>query len=320
MLSNRPYLRRLGRVPYGVELRQLRYFICLTEELHFGHAAERQHIAQPAFSQQIRRLERELGVQLFNRTSRRVELTEPGRIFVAQARSILEATDDAMALARQVGAGKQGRLRVAYSNGSDRGIPPEVIDRFRAEHPRAELSLSMQYDEACRVQLRSKEIDAAFFWMPLGDYEDLAWHPVVREPLMVAVPKRHALASVGSVTPRQVATQPLVWFARHWSPGSWDTMIGAVFLRHGLTPNVIVEEASQESMVRGVLAVAGVTIVTASTARQLRIDDVVYRPFIKPSPEVEIGLAWRAHDTSPLLRSLVRIAVGFSDLAGSRSA
>ena len=116
----------------------MRYFISLTEELHFGHAAEREHIAQPAFSQQIRRLERELGVQLFNRTSRRVELTEPGRVFVGQVRSILEAADDAMALVRQVGVGKQGRLRVAYSNGSDRGVPPEVIDRFRAEHPRAE--------------------------------------------------------------------------------------------------------------------------------------------------------------------------------------
>jgi len=320
MLSNRPYLRRPGRVPCIVELRQLRYFICLTEELHFGRAAERQHIAQPAFSQQIRRLERELGVRLFNRTSRRVELTEPGRVFVGQARSILEAADDAMILVRQAGAGKQGRLRVAYSNGSDRGVPPEVIDRFRAEHPRAELSLSVQYDEECRVQLRSKEIDAAFFWMPLGESEDLAWHPVVREPLMVAVPERHALASADFVTPGQVAAQPLVWFARHWSPGSWDTIMGAVFLRHGLTPNVIVEDASQESMVRGVLAVAGVTIVTASTARQLRVDDVVYRPFTEPAPAVEIGLAWRAEDTSPLLRSLVRIAAGFADLALARSA
>ena len=107
----------------GVELRQLRYFVSLTEEMHFGRAAEREHIAQPAFSQQIRRLERELGVQLFNRTSRRVELTEPGRVFVGQARSILEAANDAIALVQHVGVGKQGRLRVAYSNRSDRGVP-----------------------------------------------------------------------------------------------------------------------------------------------------------------------------------------------------
>ena len=127
----------------GVELRQLRYFVSLTEEMHFGRAAEREHIAQPAFSQQIRRLERELGVQLFNRTSRRVELTEPGRVFVGQACSILEAANDAIALVRHVGAGKQGRLRVAYSNGSDRGVPLDVIDRFRAEHPRVELSPMM---------------------------------------------------------------------------------------------------------------------------------------------------------------------------------
>jgi DNA-binding transcriptional LysR family regulator len=298
-----------------MELRQLRYFISLTEELHFGRAAEREHIAQPAFSQQIRRLERELGVQLFNRTSRRVELTEPGRIFAGQARSILKAADDAIGMARQASAGKEGRLRVAYSNGSDRGVPPEVIGRFRAEHPKVELSLSVQYDEQCRVQLRSKEIDAAFFWMPLGDYEDLAWHPVTSEPLVVAVPQRHALASAGSVAPCQLAVERLVWFARHWSPGWWDSIISAVFFEHGLTPNVIVEEASQESMVRGVLAADGVTIVTASTARQLRVDDVVYRPFTDPSPTVGIGLAWRADDTSPLVRSLVRTAAGFSEPA-----
>jgi DNA-binding transcriptional LysR family regulator len=298
-----------------MELRQLRYFISLTEELHFGRAAEREHIAQPAFSQQIRRLERELGVQLFNRTSRRVELTEPGRVFAGQARSIVEAADDAIGLVRQAGAGKEGRLRVAYSNGSDRGVPPEVIDHFRVEHPRVELSLSVQYDEQCQIQLRSKEIDMAFFWMPLSDYKDLAWQLVTSEPLVVAVPERHALASAGPVTPAQLAAEPLVWFARHWSPGWWDTIISAVFFQHGLTPNVIVEEASQESMVRGVLTAAGVTIVTASTARQLRVDDVVYRPFTEPSPTVGIGLAWRADDTSPLVRSLVRTAAGFSGLA-----
>jgi DNA-binding transcriptional LysR family regulator len=155
--------------------------------------------------------------------------------------------------------------------------------------------------------------------MPLAEDEDLAWQPVVSEPLMVAMPDRHTLARTDAVTPGQVAAQPLIWFARHWSPGWWDTIIGAVFRRHGLIPNVIVEEASQECMVRGVVAVAGVTIVTASTARQLRIDDVVYRPFTEPAPVVDIGLAWRADDTSPLLRSLVRIAAGFSDLALARS-
>src|SRR5260370_14640722 len=221
----------------GMELRKLRYFISLTEELHFGRAAEREHIAQQAFSQQIRRLERELGVELFNRTSRRVELTEPGRGFAGQARSLLEATNDAIGLGREAGAGKQGRLRVAYSNGSDRGAPPEVIDCFRAEHPRVEVTLSMQYDEECRIQLRSKEIDAAFFWMPLGESEDLAWRPVTSEQLVVAVPEQHTLAAEGSVTPRQLAAERLVWFARHWSSRWWDSIIGHVFFRHGLTPH-----------------------------------------------------------------------------------
>src|SRR5205085_11026457 len=114
------------------------------------------------------------------------------------------------------------------------------------------------------------------------------------EPLVVAFSQQHHLAEFNQVTPEQVAPEPLVWFARHWSPGKWDSVIGSVFLDHGLTPNVAVEEVSQEGMVRGVLAAAGVTIVTATTARQLHVDGVVYRPFVQPAPSCDIGLAWRA--------------------------
>jgi DNA-binding transcriptional LysR family regulator len=296
-----------------VELRQLRYFIAVAEELHFGRAAEREHIAQPALSQQVRRLERELGVPLFDRTSRRVGLTEPGRVFVDLARGLLDQADDAIARARQAGQGKEGRLRLAYTNGSDRGAPPAVVDRFRAEHPRVELTLSTQYDEASRAQLRAGVVDAAFFWMPLGDFDDLDCQRVSREVLVVAMAERHELAGLDHVTPEQVAAEPLVWFARHWAPGAWDTIVGSVFLRRGLTPNVAVEEATPEGMVRGVLAVGGLTIVTATTAQQLHVDGVVYRPFTDPQPHVEIGIAWRADDPSPVLKSLIEIAAGFGD-------
>jgi DNA-binding transcriptional LysR family regulator len=291
-----------------VELRQLRYFLIVAEELHFGRAAEREHIAQPALSQQIRRLEHELGVQLFDRTSRRVQLTEPGRILVDLARRILDQVQDAIALVREAGNGKEGRLRLAYANGSDRGAPAAVVDRFRAERPRVGLTLSTQYDEECRVQLREGGIDAAFFWMPLGDFDDLAFVRVATEPLVVAAAESNRLASLAKVTAEQVAAEPLVWFARHWSPGSWDTIIASVFRRHGYSPNVVAEEVSQEGMVRGVLAAAGVTIVTATTAGQLSVAGVVYRPFVEPTPTLEVGLAWRADDSSPVLKALVEIA------------
>ena len=296
-----------------MELRQLRYFLTVAEELHFGRAAEREHIAQPALSQQIRRLEHELGVQVFNRSSRRVQLTEPGRILVDLARDILEQADDAIALVRQAGHGKEGRLRLAYANGSDRGAPATVVDRFRAERPRVELTLSTQYDEECRIQLREGAIDAAFFWMPLGDFDDLACLRVATEPLVVAVAERNRLARLAEVTVEEVSAEPLVWFARHWSPGTWDTVITSVFLRQGYSPNVVAEEVSQEGMVRGVLATAGVTIVTASTAQQLSVEGVVYRLFVEPTPKVDVGLAWRADDSSPVLKALVEVAEHFAE-------
>ncbi len=296
-----------------MELRQLRYFLTVAEELHFGRAAEREHIAQPALSQQVRRLEQELGVPLFDRTSRRVKLTEPGRVFVSHAQRILEQAEDAIALVRQAGRGREGRLRLAYTNGSDRGVPAAVVGRFRAEHPLVELTLSTQYDEASRVQLRAGELDAAFFWMPLGDYGDLACRRVATEPLVVAVHERHHLAALDGVTAEHVAAEPLVWFARHWFPGAWDTIIASVFTRRSLTPRVVVEEVSQEAMVRSVGAGAGVTIVTATTATELNVQNVVYRRFVDPVPTVDVGIAWRRDDTSPILRSLVDIAAGVGE-------
>lgn len=296
-----------------MELRQLRYFLTVAEELHFGRAAEREHIAQPALSQQIRRLEQELGVQLFDRSSRRVQLTEPGRLLVDLAGGILDQADDAVALVRQAGRGKEGRLRLAYANGSDRGAPAAIVDRFRADRPRVELTLSTQYDEECRVQLREGVIDAAFLWMPMGDFDDLASLRVTSEPMVVAMAERNRLARLAEVRAEEVAAEPLVWFARHWSPATWDTVITSVFLRHGYRPKVVAEEVSQEGMVRGVLATAAVTIVTATTARQLNVEGVVYRPFVEPAPKVDLGLAWRADDSSPVLKALVEMAEHFAE-------
>jgi DNA-binding transcriptional LysR family regulator len=296
-----------------VELRQLRYFLTVAEELHFGRAAEREHIAQPALSQQIRRLEHELGVQVFDRSSRRVQLTEPGRILVDLARDLLDQANDAIALVRQAGHGKEGRLRLAYANGTDRGAPATIVDRFRAQRPRVELTLSTQYDEECRVQLREGVIDAAFFWMPMGDFDDLSSLRVTTEPMVVAMAERNRLARLAEVRAEEVAAEPLVWFARHWSPGSWDTIITSVFLRHGYSPRVVAEEVSQEGMVRGVLATSGVTIVSATTARQLSVEGVVYRPFVEPTPKVDVGLAWRADDSSPVLKALVQMAEHFAE-------
>jgi LysR family transcriptional regulator, benzoate and cis,cis-muconate-responsive activator of ben and cat genes len=297
-----------------MELRQLQYFISLSEELHFGRAADREHIAQPAFSQQIKRLEQQLGVQLFDRSSRHVRLTEPGRVLVEHAREILGATNDAMTLVRQAGHGKHGRIRVAYSNGTDRGMPPEIVDRFRSDHPRVELNLSVQYDEQCWVQLRNHDIDAAFYWMPMGSFDDFEWQPVVSEPLVVAIHERHPLVTRCEITAQEVAAEPLVWIARDRSPGWWDKVIGSVFFDRGLTPNICVEEASHEGMVREVALSLGVTIITASTARQHTVDGVVYRPFADPAPTADIGIAWRADESSPLVRSLAATASDVSNL------
>ena len=135
----------------------LRYAVAVAEELHFGRAAARLNISQPPLSQQIKQLEEELGIQLFRRTKRQVQLTEPGRIFVDLARGILEQANDAVSMVRQAARGREGRLRLAYANGSDRGVPPLLVDRFRDSDGRRGRSEQSRRRAAAHCQIGSAQ-------------------------------------------------------------------------------------------------------------------------------------------------------------------
>jgi len=288
-----------------MELRTLRYFVTLAEELHFGRAARRLAITQPPLSLAIRALEQELGVQLFARTRRQVELTHAGAAFREEAAAILARADEARRLAQAADRGQVGRLVIGFMSASTYTLMPPVLRDFAAGHPRVrldlrELTLPQQF-----AALRRGDIDVGFVRPPVADAE-LDSEVLLEEPLLVVLPGGHPLAAQQRIALAQLAGEPFVMFQR--APGLvlHDLVLGWC-LQQGMAPRVV-QEASQTHAVVGLVSAGiGVALVPAS-ARDMRPRDVEFRPLRARSPKVGTALAWRRGDASPVLRSFLATA------------
>jgi DNA-binding transcriptional LysR family regulator len=179
-----------------MELRHLRYFVTTAEEMHFTRAAARLHIGQPPLSQQIRDLEREIGVQLFLRLGRRIELTEAGQAFLKDARALLESAERAKASAQQYARGERGSVRIGFnSSASFHPFVSETISRYRVTHPNVQLALTEKTTSALLGDLRDGRLDAAFLRPTASETVGLRTEHLLEEPMMIALPLGHALAN-----------------------------------------------------------------------------------------------------------------------------
>jgi DNA-binding transcriptional LysR family regulator len=192
------------------DFRALRYFVAVAEELHFTRAAERLYIAQPALSEQIRRLEGELGVELLRRTTRKVELTAAGEEFLSRARRILAEADEALADASRAARGETGSIRVATGSTAGVELVPRVLRAFRTERPRAHLELRQSDWEDYSGGLRDGSVDAAFVWLPLED-DGLSFAALRVEPRVVALEAGHPLAAERELRMEQLVDEPWPW-------------------------------------------------------------------------------------------------------------
>ena len=188
----------LHSVTVNVELRHLRYFVAVAEELHFTRAAQRVHIAQQPLSAAIARLEQQLGVTLLERTTRRVELTEAGQALLEPARAALRAVDEALAAAQAAGRGEAGDLSVGMSSGAWYGLEP-FFDAVRERHPRLRLHVRQQSTRPLLDDLRAGRLDLAV-GLCVQQPGELAHHRLKDEPVFVAVPEDHRLAGRGTIT------------------------------------------------------------------------------------------------------------------------
>ncbi len=289
-----------------MELRHLRYFVAVAEELHFSRAADRLNIAQPPLSQQIRQFEDELGVRLFERSRRRVRLTDAGRIVLDEARRTLAQAARVADVARRAAEGRAGVLRVGFSSSAPYTTLPAILRAFRARFPDVTLNLFERSTEEQIDLLASGAIDAAFVRRPVENAPDtLVIRTVLREPLMLALPHGHRLSRLKTVDLRLLRSEPFILFPRHSAPGLYDE-IAAICGRAGFKPAVAQEAVQMQTIVSLVSAGLGVAIVPASI-RNLHRERVVYRTLRPDTGRTEMALAYDASNHSKPLESFLGV-------------
>jgi DNA-binding transcriptional LysR family regulator len=289
-----------------MELRQLRSFVVVAEELHFRRAAERLRLAQPSVSQQVRRLEAELGVQLFNRNRRGATLTAAGEALLVDAREMLTNADRAAARARAVGLGQQGRLRLSLTRSLTGGIAGAIVAAFRTRYPNVELDLRVGNTMLHVEQLHAGDIDVGFVRPPLED-PDLEELLLGREPMVCVLPEGHALTRRATVSPQDLRGQPLVWWPESHGPGAWREVRREV-CGEPPWPPIDRIEPEEERIVSAVAEGAGISFIMLERSRSLSIPGAVYRRFAPPEPAMGIAIAWRRGDTLPTLQRLRDVA------------
>jgi DNA-binding transcriptional LysR family regulator len=287
-----------------IELRHLRYFMAVAEELHFGRAAERLHIAQPPLSQQIRQLETELGFQLFYRSKRSVALTEAGQVFLPECRRLFRQLEQAIETGRQVSRGERGQLVIGFVSSAAYNVLPTLLRSFRSQVPDVSLELhELTTDQQLRW-LRERRLDVGLVRPPVDDPSfDLL--TVLQEPLVVALPEQHPLAQQPQVSLQQLVHQPFVLFPRALAPGLYDQII-ALCQQVSFSPQVVQEAIQMQTIVSLVAAEIGIAIVPLSL-QNLQRTGVVYRPLQELTPQAEIAIVWRRIDVSPVVERLLEI-------------
>jgi DNA-binding transcriptional LysR family regulator len=289
-----------------VELRHLRYFVAVADELNFRRAAERLHISQPPLSQQIRALERELGVQLLVRNRRRVELTHAGEAFLREAREILAAAEHAAESARRAARGEIGQLAVGFVGSAMYGALPEILRNYRMHHPNVELRLRELQTAPQLRALRAGELDVGVIRPSAARREtDLEIVTIQYDQVVAAIPEAHPLAASEAITPAELEDEPLVLLARRDAPGVHESLDSAL-AANGKAPNVIQEVPEIQTVIGLVAAGLGISLVPDTVGRVER-PGVAYRPLAGTSSVFELALAWRASETSPVLEGFLAV-------------
>ncbi|HTR45985.1 MAG TPA: LysR family transcriptional regulator [Verrucomicrobiae bacterium] len=293
----------------SIELRHLRYFAAVADELSFTRAAARLHIAQPPLSQQIRQLEDELGVRLFDRTKHEVRLTGVGRAVLEEARRTLTQAGRVAIAARRAAEGQTGSLTVAFSSSMPHTVLPRVLRAFRARFPEVALTLHERSTEEQVELLRSGSVDVGFLRLPVEDAaHSLVIEPILVERLVLALPKGHRLAKQRAVAVKSLAKEPFVSLPRHAAPGLHD-QIEAICRRAGFR-QIVAQEAQQIQAIIGLVSAGlGVAMVPAST-QSLQPEQVTYRAIKGPPAITKTAVAYEAGNDSPVLRSFLRVVAG----------
>jgi DNA-binding transcriptional LysR family regulator len=303
-----------------MELRQIRSFLSVAETLHFGRTAELIHISQPALSLQIRALEDEIGVQLFERNRRKTILTPAGVAFRQEAAGALSRLDQAIRNSRLAASGKLGLLRIGFISTVGNEILPHLVRQFRGANPEVELSLR-SVPTAPQVQLlEAGMLDIGFLRLPIGEHPTLEALTVHREPFVVVVPSSHKLAKRRRVRLSDLSGENFVMYERAYAPGFHDLILG-MLREAGIIPFVFQTAAEIATLISLVDAQIGVTILPASAVKY-HVASVSACEITGDLPLSEIALVWAKRLRTPVaehFRSFALRHLNYSKHAAARS-
>ena len=294
-----------------MELRHLKYFVAVAEEMHFGRAAKRLHIAQPPLSQQIMNLETELGVKLFDRARRTIQMTDAGIYFLKEAQQLLLHVERAAETARRIYRGQAGRLIVGFVGSVVHTFLPEGLRLFRERFPDVELVLQ-ELNTAEQIRsLHARRIDVGFLYPDAQD-SMLASQTLTQTPLMVVLPKKHVLSGRKSLHIRELAQEPFIANTRSSEPVVRDAFISLCHSA-GFSPR-IAQEAGNVQTVLGLVASGLGVCLLPDFIKSIRRPGVRYIPLSGSPPTVKLAAVWHSDNSSTLVKSFVTVIESFSDL------
>ncbi len=289
-----------------MELRHLRAFVAITDTGHYGRAAASLKLTQPAITQRIQVLERELGVQLFNRNAREVSLTPAGEALIDHARALVQIEDRALGALRDHQAGIAGRLRISYLTLWDMGLPADLMAVYRRRYPTIKLEMTTGYSQSNMDRLVSGEIDFAFIGAAVAPRTGLVMRPVDRQEVVVVIPLTHRFAQLERIPIESLRGEPIVGVIAGINPKLNAAGVDWLTNYTGEPPNIIREEPPDQ--IAGALGQSGNAISFMSVHRAViaRAEGLDYRPLI-PSLFVEYGVAYARDNPSAPLANLLAI-------------
>lgn len=289
-----------------IELRQLRQFVAVAEEMSFHRAAERLHMAQPPLTAAIRKIEQELGVPLLERGNRITRITEAGQVFLIEARRTLAQFERTLGNTRRAARGLTESLRLTFVDSTVNALLPGILRQFRQAHPQAEFHLQEATTAEQLIALRDDRADIGMVVLPIAPQDELQILPFLQDRMVLALPDHHPLATQRHVTLSDLADQPWVLFPAHYGPGMHAAILQTCAVA-GFSPR-IVQEARQMQTIGGLVAGGvGIALMPALFA-VLKSPGVVFRELSGAGSPVPYTLALALRTPSPLIEAFCRIA------------
>jgi DNA-binding transcriptional LysR family regulator len=287
-----------------IELRHLRYFVAVAQELNFGRAAKRLKITQPSLSRQIQKLEQELAVKLFERLPSQIQLTRTGELFLVEAQQILAKVEQGIKIIQRANRGEIGQLKIGFQGSAVYDLIPNSIRAFRSSFPNVDVIIQLMGTKEQISALENNQLDLGFVVPPI-DNSKLIVETILQEPVIVVLPENHPLAHKTEITIADLGDEPLILASRDRGCGLFEQIFN-LYYQADLRPNIIYAAREMQVMLGFVAAGMGISLLPAYVQSLQRLG-VVYRSLKPHAPVVELAIAYQNNNYQPTLQAFLAI-------------